>query len=107
MSCTTCPQGVVYTPVASESLVEPYCRVETPYNIPLKEGFPLSTPCERATIVGSIPEIVRYPAYTMVFGEGAVAGVPSNGGIGTPVAFFKDRRGCYADKNNQQASTCA
>lgn len=107
MACTGCPGGVTYTTVNTDALQEPNCRVETDYEIPLKEGFPLSSACERATLVGSIPEIVRHPAFTYVFGVGAIAGVASNGGISNPVSFFQDRRGCYHDKNNQQPSTCA
>ena len=107
MSCYTCPQGVTYHENPDLVLQEPNCRVENEYDIPLKEGFPLSTGCERETIIGSIPEIVRYPGYTMVFGRGAVGGVPSNGGIGDLALFFKDRRGCYYSKNNQLPSTCA
>lgn len=71
-------------------------------NIPIKQGFPLSTPCERATIMGAIPEVIRYPAFTLVRGA-TIVSKESNGGILNPTSFWKPRAGCYYDKNAQLA----
>lgn len=68
--------------------------------IPLKVGQPMSTPCERATVVGAIPSVVRFAGFTLVRG-----GVPdskiSNAGISNIGTFFKNREGCFYDKNAQ------
>ena len=75
-------------------------------SIPVKIGEPLSSACERATILGSIPVVINYPGYTTI--NGGVAPVKvSNGGICNLASFFLSREGCYFDKNSQLASTCA
>jgi len=68
------------------------------YGIPLKIGFPLSTACERANIVGSIPQVIRYAGFTLING-GLLASKPSNGGIGNPSNFFQYRSGCFGTFN--------
>jgi len=74
--------------------------------IPLKIGAPLSSACDRAKTVGSIPEVINFPGYTTVNG-GVVAGTISNGGICNMSAFFTNHDGCYQDANARLASTCA
>lgn len=77
------------------------------YWIPLKVGFPLSSACERATVIGSIPEIIRYPGYTAVNGSPVVV-LQSNGGISNKASFFKKRSGCYGNESGQVGGTnCA
>ena len=100
-----CPAGPSTSP--------PGDTINTPNNsgnagpsIPVKVGEPLSTACERATVVGAIPMVIRFPGFTTVNGD-AIAGVSSNGGICNLGAFFLNRDGCYDDKNAQLASTCA
>lgn len=79
----------------------------TQYWIPLKSGFPMSTACERATIIGSIPEIIRYPGYTTVNGSPVVV-LQSNGGIANKALFFKRQSGCYGSDSGQIGGTnCA
>jgi hypothetical protein len=74
--------------------------------IPNKIGEPLSNACDRSHTIGSIPEVIRHPAFTLVDG-GAVAGRPSNGGIQNMASFFKPRHGCYYDKDAKfSGSTC-
>jgi hypothetical protein len=93
MPCTTCGQG--------------YGSGNTVSGIPIKDGHALSSANERAVIMGSIPQVVRHPAWTLVGGK-AVAGITSNGGISNPSNFFKNRIGVYFDKNGQSGgSTCA
>lgn len=74
--------------------------------IPIKVGEPLSSACERATVVGAIPVVIHYPGYTTING-GVAPVLVSNGGICNLGAFFLNRDGCYSDKNAQLASTCA
>lgn len=79
----------------------------TQYWIPLKVGQPLSTACERATIIGIIPEVIRYPGYTAVNGS-PVAVQMSNGGIANKASFFRRRSGCYGNESGQVGgSNCA
>lgn len=76
------------------------------YGIPQKVGEPLSTACERTTIVGQIPETINFPNFTTVNGAVA-ASIPSDGGIQNMVEFFKSRKGCYYDMNARlYGSTC-
>ena len=105
MACISCPEGVVEVAVNTNALLEPHSQVQTTVGIPIKIGEPLSSACERATIVGSIPEVVRYPAFTMVNGA-VVEGVTSNGGIRNTRSFFSAKSGCYEDRNARLASNC-
>ena len=74
--------------------------------IPVKPGAPLSTACERATEIGSIPEVCRLPWFTLV-GGAAVSGKASSGGITNTSSFFKSRKGCYYSKDGRlSGSTC-
>jgi len=75
-------------------------------NIPVKIGSPLSTACQRATTIGSIPEVTRFANFTLV--DGAVAiDVVSSGGICSIPSFFQTRRGCFYDMNSRlSGSTC-
>ena len=74
------------------------------YNIPVKEGFPLTTACERATMIGSIPETIKFPGFTLVRG-GVVTNRIASAGIANMASFFKSRKGCYYD-NNGRVSGC-
>lgn len=65
-------------------------------NIPVKQGAPLSTACERSSTRGSIPSVVRLPQVTLVAG-GVSETMTSNGGIRNMKSFFKNRDGCYAN----------
>lgn len=77
------------------------------YHIPVKVGEPLSTACERAKTIGSIPSVIRTPWYTLVDGA-VVTGDVSNAGICNTASFFKSRSGCYDSKDAQTSgSTCA
>lgn len=75
------------------------------YWIPLKPGFPLSSACERGTVIGAIPDVIRFPNFTLISG-GVAANRVSNGGIGNPSDFFTKDVGCYGDLS-QYPSNCA
>jgi hypothetical protein len=76
------------------------------YGIPVKIGEPLSTACERATMVGSIPQVTIYGGATFVNGA-LVSGVVSDGGIENLSEFFKARNGCYYSMTARPfGSTC-
>jgi hypothetical protein len=105
MSCNNCPEGVVKVPVDTDAWQEPHSQVQTDVGIPIKVGEPLSSACERATIVGSIPEVIRYPWFTKI-GGGVFASTISNGGIQNTKEFFSSKKGCYEDRNARLASTC-
>lgn len=75
------------------------------FGIPIKQGAPLSSACERAHIMGAIPEVIRHPGFTLTAG-GVTASKVSNGGISNMASFFKQRHGCYHDKNSQLPTTC-
>lgn len=105
MSCNSCPEGVVRVPVDTDALREPHAQVQTEVNIPIKVGEPLSSACERATIVGAIPEVIRYPQFTLIAG-GVYPRVTSNGGIRNTRSFFASKNGCYEDRNARLASNC-
>jgi len=87
------------------------CACENPlgndvYGIPVKIGEPLSTACERATVVGSIPQVLIYGGGTFVNGA-LVNGVVSDGGIENVAEFFKARTGCYYSMTARPfGSTC-
>lgn len=77
----------------------------TEHNIPVKQGAPLSTACDRAGTKGSIPEVLRLPQVTLV--AGAVSKTePTNGGIRNMKAFFKTRKGCYANPEARSTIGC-
>jgi len=103
---TTCPAGTTTS--------DPIDVINTPNNglnpspsIPIKVGAPLSSSCERATLVGSIPEVIRHPAFTTVNGAIAAPVKASSGGICNLNSFFKNYSDCYENDNNRLASTCA
>lgn len=75
--------------------------------IPIKIGEPLSTQCDRATRIGSIPDVVKHPAFTTIDG-GVKAVETSNGGVKPSVIvnFFTNQSGCYQNANARLASTC-
>ena len=73
-------------------------------NIPIKVGEPLSNACERATIIGSIPQVLRYAGFTLVNGA-TVVNLVSNSGIENMGMFFKTRRGCFQDMNGRLAGS--
>ena len=75
------------------------------YGISLKQGFPLSTACDRARAVGSIPAVIRYPNFTMI-GNGVFESRPSNAGIDNMASFFAQHDGCYGENANYP-SNCA
>lgn len=79
---------------------DPSKGINVTSGIPVKEGFPLSTACERATIIGSIPEVIRFPNFTLVRG-GTVVNRISSAGITNMASFFKTRTGCFYDKDGQ------
>lgn len=62
------------------------------FGIPVKIGAPMSTLSQRFTDVGSIPEVLNYPGWTLVNGA-AVGGIASMGGISNPGNFFRTRSG--------------
>jgi hypothetical protein len=105
MACTQCPQGVTSTTLDYTSVQEPHVQVDSGGPIALKIGEPMSTACQRATAIGQIPEVVRFPNFTTSNGA-VVSGVPSNGGIANMTAFFTRKKGCYEDDNMRLASTC-
>lgn len=75
------------------------------YWIPLKPGFPLSNACDRSHVIGSIPQIVRFPNFTLISG-GVAENRTSNGGIGNLSSFFTRRDDCFSDVS-QYPSNCA
>lgn len=79
--------------------------VNPTYNIPIKEGFPLSTACERTTVIGQIPEIFSYPGFTLKNGATMVNRI-SPGGIVNMTQFFASKSGCFQDRN-ARISGCA
>lgn len=75
-------------------------------NIPVKVGEPLSSACERAHVVGSIPEVVYHPAFTVVNG-GIPATKISSAGIQNRELFFSTKSGCYTDRDSRfSGSSC-
>jgi hypothetical protein len=75
--------------------------------IPLLVGEPLSTACERANLIGSVPVILRWANFTTVNGAVATSKLPS-AGIMNKASFFSTRGGCYQNPNgNIGVSTCA
>lgn len=80
------------------------------YNIPTYVGAPLSTACERATIKGSIPDVINFFNYTTV--NGAVA--TSEPTMGAPAAsalrtYFNNRRikDCLDGMVNYGSNCCS
>lgn len=80
----------------------------TDVGVPVKIGQPLSTACERLTVIGSIPYTIRYPGWILVNNASAV-NVVSDGGIENTASFFKNLSGCYQSEFAQPSggSTCA
>lgn len=76
-------------------------------NIPVKIGEPLSTACQRAVTIGSIPQIINFANFTLV--DGAIpTSKPSNGGIANMGSFFTSRKGCFYNEWSQDyGTTCA
>lgn len=107
MACANHPQGVVTNTLDYTSIEEPHVRVDHGGPVPLKIGEPMSTACQRATVIGAIPEVIRFPNFTTSNGA-VVSGVPSNGGMDEArlMAFFTTKSGCYQDENARLASTC-
>lgn len=91
MACTTCNQG--------------YGSGNPVSGIPVKVGAPMSTANQRAVVVGSIPQVLNMPWFTLV-GCSIAVNKQSNGGIDNPASFFKYRTG-YASPNVIAGSTCA
>lgn len=75
------------------------------YGIPLKDGFPMSTACERAGITGSIPEVFQYPGFTLV-ARAAVTNRISSAGIANLASFFTPREGCYYRQSARLPGCC-
>lgn len=94
MSCE-CPD--VYNPSGND--------IQDAVHIPNKMGEPFSSLNERATIIGALPQVLRYPGFTLVNG-GTIVNKMSNGGIQNLSAFFKSRTGAYYDKNAQLSAPC-
>lgn len=106
MSCETpCPLGPTHSDPL-DIINTPNTAGNTNAPIPLKIGEPLSTSCERATIVGSIPEVIRFPGFTTVNGAIAYPSRVSSGGICNLTSFFRNHNGCYENENNRLASSC-
>lgn len=79
--------------------------VNPTYNIPIKQGFPLSTACERTNVIGQIPVVLSYPGWTLKNGATMVNRV-SPGGIINTTEFFKSKSGCFQGRNGRLAG-CA
>lgn len=108
MACTSCGGSVSQVADYTTALAETTDVIDTGAIRPRKIGEPLSTACERANVVGSIPVVIRYPSYTLVSG-GAVAGITSSAGISEDkmASFFTyNLYSCYS-QNARVASTCA
>lgn len=76
------------------------------YYLPVKVGEPLTTASDRARIIGSIPQIIRLPWFTLS-NDAVAVGTISNAGISNTASFFKTRKGVYSDKNGQlSGSNC-
>lgn len=110
MACASCPSGVTVGTASTSVYQIPSNSGNDVSGIPVKVGEPLSSSCDRAVTVGSIPEVIRHPAFTTV--DGAVlASKSSNGAIpsGALVSFFSGRskaKGCFGDIS-LYGSTCA
>mgnify|MGYP001270047970 CR=1 FL=1 len=102
-----CANSVVENAATYSETHETAAQVPTEVGIPVKVGEPLSTACDRANVVGSIPRVIRYAGFTLV-DDGAISSVPSNGGIADAklVSFFNNEYGCYKGNNSRLASTC-
>jgi hypothetical protein len=57
-------------------------------NIPVKIGEALSTSNQRASIIGAIPEVIRYAGFTLVGGAPSVTKA-SNGGFADGAALAR------------------
>jgi hypothetical protein len=96
-----CPSGVVVSTAVFKNYADPDTNGNEVFNIPVKEGAPLSTACQRANMIGSIPEVISYAGFTLIDG-GVKANKVSNGGIAkAQMATFFNRRGsnqgCFGD----------
>lgn len=77
-------------------------------HIPIRSGAPMSTLNQRNSIMGSIPQVVRYAGFSLV-DCGVVVNKPSNGGIQNPSLFFKNQNcggSIYANQNTQLPVNC-
>ena len=108
MACDNCPSGVQSGDTTLQEYDIPNNSGNDVTNIPIKQGAPMSTSCQRANTIGSIPEVIRHPAFTTI--DGGVAAVKvSNGGIslGAMGSFFNRRNKECFDDIPLQGSTCA
>lgn len=107
MACSTCTGRVSLGVANTNSYVETNVGGNEVYNIPLKVGEALSTACERANLVGSVPDITYYPQFTKVAG-GVIGRSPFPAGFSEAslkIFMRAGRDGCYGE-NTVQASTC-
>jgi len=111
MSCIEAPCGVTVEAASFNSYVIPSQNGNDVYNIPVKEGAPLSAANERAgNILGSIPSVVRFPSFTLI-GGAVKASKASNGGFASEAGLTNmlNKRigeGAY-DNLGYFGSTCA
>lgn len=111
MACDNAPCGVVVEDAALKKYIEPSTSGSDVSNIPVKVGEPLSSSCQRATTIGSIPEVIRHPAFTVING-GVSASKHSNGGVpvGGLAKFLLSPQSkasdCFSDLPSY-GSTCA
>lgn len=110
MSCIEAPCGVTTEDASFTNYVIPSQNGNEVYNIPVKEGFPLSAACERVNHLGSIPEVIRFPSFTLI-GGAVKASKVSSGGFASDSALSNmlNKRigtGCYAELG-LLGSTCA
>lgn len=94
--------------MACDYTIPPVGGKHTDVGVPVKCGQPLSSACERLTVIGAIPHTIRYPGWVLVSGAPSV-NVVSDGGIENPASFFKNLTGCYQSEHAQPSggSTCA
>lgn len=105
MACANCPSGTEVLDSTYTVLSEPYSKLSHGDQIPVKVGQPLSSACQRATVIGAIPQVIRYPSFTTANGA-VLASAVSNAGISNLNAFFTNKSGCYEDANARLASNC-
>lgn len=105
-----CPSGVVKSTAVLNNYADPETNGNEVYNIPVKVGAPLSTACERANMIGSIPEVIRHPAFTVVNGAIPATKVSSGGISAGAMATIFNRRGsvngCFGDSMLMGSSCC-
>lgn len=76
------------------------------YGLHYKMGHPFSSAAERNVINGGIPQVIRFPGFTLVAG-GVITNKMSNAGIRNQSSFFKTRTGVYFDNKARLAGCCA